>query len=204
LRKLCDEHEILLIVDEIQTGFGRTGTMFAIEQFNVRADIMTFGKGLGGSGAQIAGILAEQRWQGLPLEHHAFTFGGNILAAAAGAKTLEILQRPGFLENVRTTGAHILDRLRVLAHRFPVIGDVRGLGLMIGFEVVEPGNVPSPALANEIAHRGFEHGLLLRLSRYGRGNVVKIRPPLTLTLAEADLICDRLEDLLLDLERRPV
>ena len=202
LRRLCDEHGILLIFDEVQTGFGRTGHMFAADHFGVRPDILTFGKGLGGSGVQIAGILTEQRYQVLPSEHHAFTYGANVLAAAAAVKTLEILERPGFLENVRATGAHVLMRLREMASQHAHMGDVRGVGLMIGFEIVGPGNTPNAALANELAARAVEHGLLLRTSRYGRGNVIKIRPPLTLTMEEADLICDRLDALFLQFSRR--
>jgi 4-aminobutyrate aminotransferase-like enzyme len=195
LRKLCDEHKILLILDEIQTGFGRTGFMFGAEYFGVRPDILTFGKGLGGSGAQVAGILTESRYAGLPVEHHGFTYGANALAAAAGLKTLEIIQRPDFLQNVRTVGAHIMRRLEEIKRHTSMIDDVRGAGLMIGMEVVDSGGKPSAELANKLAHDAVDLGLLLRTSRYGRGNVVKVRPALNITLAEADKICDRLEQL---------
>jgi 4-aminobutyrate aminotransferase-like enzyme len=202
LRAFCDQHGIVLILDEVQTGFGRTGSMFAAQHFDVRPDILTFGKGLGGSGAQVAGILTEPKYQVLPIEHHSFTNGANVLAAAAGVKTIEILERPGFLENVKRTGAHIRTRLRDLARRFRFIGDVRGVGLMIGFEIDGPDGAPDVALTNTLAARAPQHGLLLRTSRYGRGNVIKIRPPLTLSLDEADLICDRLDALFARASRR--
>lgn len=196
LREFCDAHDIVLIFDEVQTGIGRTGHMFAAQHFGVRPDAITTGKGLGGSGAQIAGILTNERLAGLPAHHHSFTYGANALAAAAASATLDIVAEPEFLANVTATGAHIQARLRELRRRHPAIGDVRGVGLMIGMEMVRPDGSPAVALTNEIARRGMEHGLILRTSLYGHGNVVKIRPPLILTLGQADEICDRLDALL--------
>ncbi|MEE1808961.1 aspartate aminotransferase family protein [Streptomyces sp. BE133] len=195
LRTLCDERGIALIFDEIQTGIGRVGRMFAAEHYGVHPDILTTGKGLGGSGAQVAAIIADERMSGLGSDHHSFTYGGNILAAAAAATTLDVIGRPGFLENVRAVGAHIMDRLRGLATAHPSIVDVRGLGLMIGIEIGDEDGRPHSDRAQALARRGMEHGLILRTSRYGRGNVIKIRPPLIITRAEADLLCDRLDAL---------
>lgn len=195
LRALCDERGIALIFDEIQTGIGRVGRMFAAEHYGVRPDILTTGKGLGGSGAQVAAIVADERMSGLDADHHSFTYGGNTLAAAAAVATLDVIARPGFLENVRDVGAHVLTRLRELAAAHPHIVDVRGLGLMIGIEIGDADGRPHSERAQALAKRGMEHGLILRTSRYGRGNVIKIRPPLVLTRAEADLLCDRLDDL---------
>ncbi|MFJ1549183.1 aspartate aminotransferase family protein [Streptomyces sp. NPDC088246] len=195
LRTLCDERGIALIFDEIQTGIGRVGRMFAAEHYGVRPDILTAGKGLGGSGAQVAAIIADERMSGLGSDHHSFTYGGNILAAAAAATTLDVIGRPGFLENVRAVGAHIMNRLRELATAHPSIVDVRGLGLMIGIEIGDEDGRPHSDRAQALARRGMEHGLILRTSRYGRGNVIKIRPPLVITRAEADLLCDRLDAL---------
>ncbi|MCA2211814.1 aspartate aminotransferase family protein [Jidongwangia harbinensis] len=196
MREFCDRHGIALILDEIQTGIGRTGRMFAADHFGVRPDAITVGKGLGGSGAQVAAILTNDRLAGLPAHHHSFTYGANLLAAAAANATLDIVGRPEFLANVRTTGRHILDRLADLQRRHDCIGDVRGVGLMIGVEIVDAAGAPAVALTNEIARRGLDHGLILRTSRYGHGNVVKIRPPLILTLDQADEICDRLDAVL--------
>ncbi|MFE2547414.1 aspartate aminotransferase family protein [Streptomyces sp. NPDC059355] len=195
LRTLCDERGIVLVFDEIQTGIGRVGRMFAAEHYGVRPDILTTAKGLGGSGAQIAAIVADERMSGLSADHHSFTYGGNVLAAAAAATTLEVIGRPGFLENVREVGAHIMERLRALAVLHPAVVDVRGLGLMIGIEIGDDAGRPHSERAQTLARRGMDHGLVLRTSRYGRGNVIKIRPPLILTRAEADLLCDRLEAL---------
>ncbi len=195
LRALCDERGIALIFDEIQTGIGRVGRMFAAEHYGVRPDILTTGKGLGGSGAQVAAIVADERMSGLDADHHSFTYGGNTLAAAAAVATLDVIARPGFLENVRDVGAYVLTRLRELAAAHPHIVDVRGLGLMIGIEIGDADGRPHSERAQALAKRGMEHGLILRTSRYGRGNVIKIRPPLVLTRAEADLLCDRLDAL---------
>ncbi|NYI07592.1 aspartate aminotransferase family protein [Allostreptomyces psammosilenae] len=195
LRELCDERGILLVFDEIQTGFGRTGHMFASDTFGVSPHMLTFGKGLGGSGMPIAGILTEERLTGLAGHHINATFGGNVLAASAAVKTIEIISRPGFLENVRTVGAHVMARLREMAAKVPFLGDVRGAGLMIGVEIVDAEGRPDPRLTNHLAELGVEHGLLLRTSLYGFGNVLKVRPALIMTLAEADEMCDLLERL---------
>jgi 4-aminobutyrate aminotransferase len=171
--------------------------MFAADYFGVSPHMMTFGKGLGGSGLPIAGILTEERLVGLSGHHINSTFGGNVLAAAAAVKTLEIIGRPGFLENVRAVGAHIMDRLHALRTRVGCIGDVRGAGLMIGMEICDSAGCPDVRLTNELATRGMDYGLLLRTSLYGYGNVVKVRPALIMTMAEADEMCDALEALFL-------
>ncbi len=178
LRRISDEYGVLLVFDEIQTGFGRTGHMFAADHFGVSPDILTFGKGLGGSGLQVAGLATEERLVGLPGDAHSFTYGANPLACAAGAKTLEILQRPGFLLNVRRQGDRLMGALRRLAEDHRFLGEVRGVGLMIGFEIVDETGEPDVARTHRVVEEARTRGLLLRTSRYGRGNVIKIRPPL--------------------------
>ncbi|MGW0964976.1 aspartate aminotransferase family protein [Streptomyces sp. NPDC002516] len=196
LRELCDTHGMKLIFDEVQTGIGRTGRMFAAEHFSVDPDAITLAKGLGGSGAQVAAILTSDELAGLPTNDHSFTYGANLLAAAAALATLDIIDDADFLANVRTTGGHILERLEALRGAHPQIADVRGVGLMIGVEIVDEAGRPSAALTNRLAERALDHGLVIRTSRYGHGNVLKIRPPLVLTLEEADVICDRFTELL--------
>ncbi|WP_339133906.1 aminotransferase class III-fold pyridoxal phosphate-dependent enzyme [Streptomyces sp. f51] len=196
LRELCDTHGMKLIFDEVQTGIGRTGRMFAAEHFSVDPDAITLAKGLGGSGAQVAAILTSDELAGLPTNDHSFTYGANLLAAAAALATLDVIDDAAFLANVRTTGGHILKRLEALRGAHPQIADVRGVGLMIGVEMVDEAGRPSSALTNRLAERALDHGLVIRTSRYGHGNVLKIRPPLVLTLEEADVICDRFTELL--------
>lgn len=195
LRKLCDERGIMLVFDEIQTGFGRTGHMFAADYYGVSPHMLTFGKGLGGSGMPIAGLLTEEGVAGVAGHHINSTFGGNVLAASAAVKTLEILRRPGFLENVRAVGAHVKARLEAMAPKFACIDEVRGVGLMLGMEIVDKDGRPDSKLTNRLADVGLEHGLLLRTSLYGYGNFLKIRPALIMTMAEADEMCDRVEGL---------
>ncbi|KYD05612.1 aspartate aminotransferase family protein [Bacillus atrophaeus] len=200
LRKLCDEHDIALIFDEIQTGFGRTGKMFAADHFDVKPNMMTVAKGLGGTGFQVAATLTEEKYTGLPGYTHSFTYGSNVLASAAACKTIDIMQRPGFLENVTVVGNYIMDSLEKMKEDFTFIEDVRGVGLMIGVEIVKENNVPDVELTNYIADKAMEYGLILRTSRYGFGNVFKIRPPLTITLSEAELLCFKLRKLLEDIK----
>ncbi|MEU8983084.1 aspartate aminotransferase family protein [Streptomyces sp. NPDC048309] len=195
LREFCTSHGIALIFDEVQTGIGRTGRMFAAQHFGVQPDIITTAKGLGGIGTQAAAIICEDSYTGMSLDQLSFTFGGNVLAAAAATKTIEIISRPGFLEHVRWVSGIVMERLRDLKSRFPCIGDVRGVGLMIGVELVDVEGAEDVRLTNELARRAAEHRLLLRTSQFGRGNVLKIRPPLIITEEEVTLMCDRLEEL---------
>jgi 4-aminobutyrate aminotransferase-like enzyme len=196
IREICDARNIKLILDEVQTGIGRTGRMFAAEHFGVKVDAIVSAKGLGGSGAQISAILLDESLTTMDPGLHTFTFGGNILAAAAAVSTLEIVAQPAFLDHVTDVGAYLVSGLQTLAQRFSSIDHVRGLGLMIGFEIVDPHGAPDVALTNRIAQTAIRHRLLLRTSEFGRGNVVKIRPPLILTHQEADLLLDRLGETL--------
>lgn len=196
LRSLCDEAGIKLIFDEIQTGIGRTGKMFASDHFGVTPDAITVAKGLGGTGAQVAAIIADDDLSGMESDHHSFTYGSNLLAAAAANATLEIVRQPAFLDNVTRVGDYVMARMRDMQTRLPVIGDVRGVGLMIGFEIVTPDGDMNTALTNHLAKQAPNYGILMRTSRYGRGNVLKIRPALNITLAEAEMMCDRIDALL--------
>jgi len=198
LEQLCKEEGIVLIFDEVQTGLGRTGEMFAADYFDVRPNIMSVAKGLGGSGFQIAAILMEERFNIMESIFHSFTYGSNVLSCSAGVKTIEIISRPGFLENVRTTGDYIMSRLRRFEEQYSFIGDVRGVGLMIGVELVKSKQTKEPnfELTNAIAKKAFEMGLLLRTSLYGKGNVFKIRPSLNITMEECEEMMDKLEAVL--------
>jgi 4-aminobutyrate aminotransferase len=191
LRALCDEHGIVLIFDEIQTAFGRTGEMFAADHFGVRPHMMTVAKGLTGSGLSLAAILTEERMAGWDRSLHGFTHGGHTLAAAAAVKTLEIVRRPGFLENVRAVGAILVERLTALRAEHPVLGDIRGPGLMLGVELVRPDGAKAPAAAVAFQRALHARGVLTRVSEHGLGNVIELRPPLVLTPPDAHLIADR-------------
>lgn len=193
LREFCNKHDIILIFDEIQTGIGRTGKMFAAQHFEVEPDAITVAKGLGGSGGQVAAIISNQKLEGMPSHYHSFTYGANLLAATAANVTLNIIKQPEFLANIELTGNYILQRLHDLKNRFHCIADVRGVGLMIGFEINKTDGSPDVELTNALADKALNYGLILRTSRYGFGNVLKIRPPLILSWQEADKICNQLE-----------
>jgi 4-aminobutyrate aminotransferase len=184
LRALCDRHGILLIFDEVQSGIGRTGRMFACEHWDVVPDIMTLAKGLG-SGLPIGLVVAKrsimERW---PRGAHGNTYGGNPLCCAAALATLELVERE-YCANAARVGAHFLRQLEALTARFPQIGEVRGKGLMIGMELVadREGKLPARRLCDALVTRAFQNGLLLLACGV---STVRFMPPLLVTRAEVD------------------
>jgi len=180
LRRICNEHGILLIADEVQSGFGRTGKWFAIEHFAVTPDVITIAKGLA-SGLPLSGIAARpelmERW--MPGSHGG-TYGGNAVACAAAVATIRVIREEGLLENAQRTGAWLMDELQELQAESPVIGDVRGLGLMIGVEFTLPDGSPATELAKAVAQGCLERQLLL-LTCGPWNNTVRWIPPLTVT-----------------------
>ena len=197
LRKICDENDIVLIADEVQTGIGRTGHMFASEYYDIRPDIITLAKGLGGIGIPAAAILYSSEFNVLEKFEHSYTSGGNLLSLSATQKTMEVVSREGFLENVRENGVILGNLLNKLKEDYGhIIGDVRGIGYMWGLEIVDKDGAPDVALTNKIIDLALEdHRMILRGSRYGFGNVVKVRPALTATLNDIVEICSRLNTL---------
>jgi len=184
LRALCDEHGILLIFDEVQSGIGRTGKMFACEHAGVAPDIMTLAKGLG-SGLPIGAVVARKslmsQWK---RGAHGNTYGGNPLACAAANATLDLVHG-GLVDNAANVGAHFMARLRELARLYPCIGEVRGQGLMIGMELIEDDSARTPArkLCDDIVTRAFHNGLLLLSCGV---STVRFMPPLNVSVKEVD------------------
>ncbi len=193
LRELADKYDFALIFDEIQTGIGRTGEMFAANYFNVEPDILTISKGLGGTGFQISAIAVNDKYAGMDAHFHSFTYGANSMAAAAACKTIEIIQRDNILDNVKVVGNYILARMGEIMRKHKIIGDVRGVGLMIGFELVDEDGAEASEMTQRLQSLLFENGLILRSSRYGQGNVLKIRPALNISMTEAKELCDIIE-----------
>lgn len=189
LRALTAKHGILLIADEVQTGFGRTGEIFAVRHWDVEPDILVMAKGIA-SGLPLSGIIARrelmERW---PVSSHGGTYGGNVVSCAAANATLDVIADEGLVENARARGEQFLAGLRALASRHPSIGDVRGLGLMVALEFVKPGEgdgrVPDSALTKRVQAACFAHKLML-LTAGTNVNVVRIIPPLVTTAAEVD------------------
>lgn len=193
LRKLCDEHRMLLIADEVQTGLGRTGHFFASTALGLRPDLMTLAKGLGGIGVPIAAVLMRADLQVISKYEHSFTSGGSVLGLAAAAETIRIMRTTDLLDLVRERGKVLESLLKSLAARCKAISDVRGMGYMWGLEFSHEDGSPAVEVTNrivEIAQR--KHQLLIRSSRYGQGNVIKVRPPLVATVSQLEELCHRL------------
>jgi 4-aminobutyrate aminotransferase len=179
LRQLCDRHGILLIADEVQSGVGRTGRMFACQHWDVAPDIVTLAKGLG-SGLPIGMVLAKKRvMEQWTRGAHGNTFGGNPLCCAAALATLDLVEG-GYLKNADEVGRFLRRRLRELAERHPEIGEVRGKGLMIGMELVtDPASkTPAKDLCARVIDRAFHNGLLLLSCGQ---STVRFMPPLLVT-----------------------
>jgi 4-aminobutyrate aminotransferase len=183
LRKICDRHGILLILDEIQSGFGRTGRWFALEHFDVQPDIITIAKGLA-SGLPLSGVIAPlslmEKWTP---GSHGGTFGGNALAAAAAVATIQVIREENLLENACQRGQQAMQGLRDLQARHPALGDVRGLGLMIGCEFRDNSGRPDKTTAKAVAKACLERKLML-LTCGPWDNTIRWIPPLVVSEAQ--------------------
>ncbi|MCP4116043.1 MAG: acetylornithine transaminase [Desulfobacteraceae bacterium] len=185
VRQLCDEKGILLIFDEVQTGMGRCGTLFAHELFDVKPDIMTLAKALG-NGLPIGAMLAnEEAAKGFALGSHATTFGGTPLVTRAALCVLEIISQPDFLKEVREKGAYLKEKLTSLMANHPYIKAVRGEGLLVGMEI--------DGDAGEIVTQSMKKGFILNAIQ---GKVLRFAPPLVITREEIDSLVTALDGLL--------
>ena len=181
LREICDKHGILLIFDEVQSGFGRTGKWFALEHFGVVPDIITAAKGLA-SGMPLSGVFSRldlmKKWE---TGSHGGTYGGNAVACAAGVASIQAMREENMLENATERGVQLMTGLRKLQEEYPQIGDVRGKGLMIGTEFIVDGRPQNAKpLVKEIVHAAEERNLLL-LSCGTYDNTIRWIPPLNVT-----------------------
>ena len=189
LREIASRHGILLVADEVQTGFGRTGELFAVTHTGVVPDILMVAKGIA-SGLPLGGIVARRdllaRWSP---GAHGGTYGGNAVACAAANASLDVIQDQGLVQNARDRGTQLLEALAAVRGRFPRLGDLRGLGLMVGLEFVRPdegdGRVPDPDLAKRVIGAALERHLIV-LSAGTWGQVVRLIPPLVTTPREID------------------
>jgi len=183
LRELCDQHGILLIADEVQSGIGRTGKWFAVEHTGVVPDILVMAKGIA-SGLPLAGLAARrslmEKW--IPGSHGG-TFGGNVVACAAAVATLEVIRQEKMVENAATQGRVLIDGLRELQTARPAIGDVRGIGLMVAAEFTAPDGRPWTELAKATMRRAYERDLLL-LTCGTYDQAIRFIPPLMVSGAQ--------------------
>ncbi|GBD15207.1 5-aminovalerate aminotransferase DavT [bacterium HR26] len=189
LRRLCDQYGILLIVDEIQTGVGRTGRMWAFEHFEIVPDIVTMAKGIA-SGLPLSAVVASRelmdKWAP---GAHGGTYGGNAVACAAGVATFEVMREERLPENAERIGNFLMAQLRELQDEFPVIGEVRGLGLMIGVEFVKPDRSPNPDAVKRVIQRAQELRTLL-ITAGEHDQVIRVIPPLIINQRQAEEFLD--------------
>jgi 4-aminobutyrate aminotransferase-like enzyme len=204
VREVCTEHGILLIFDEVQTGFGRTGKMWAAEHYGVTPDLLVFGKGVGG-GFPLAGVLCSTALAGFQPGDDALTFGEFPVSLAAGLAALQVLERDGLLQACTEMGKYATDGLLAMQPRHRLIGDIRGPGLLIGIELVRDQQTRAPATAEtlEVYRRALDLGVIFGTTKYaGLGNVLKIKPPFTITRAQVDQVLDVLDQVLTAVESR--
>ncbi|HEY9784085.1 MAG TPA: aspartate aminotransferase family protein [Candidatus Obscuribacterales bacterium] len=185
LRQLCDEHGILLIFDEVQSGFGRTGKWFACQHWDVEPDVMIVAKGIA-SGFPMAGIISRKelmdKWT---VGRHGSTYGGNPVACAAALASIKVIEEGKLLDNATRMGEYLQARLGELAKRYPFIGEVRGLGLMIGVEVVDEKGKADGARLSRLVDACFQRRLLL-LDCGSKDHIIRFIPPLNVTKEQID------------------
>ncbi len=210
IRKVCDAYGVLFIADEVMTGFGRTGEYFACEHYDVLPDMIICAKGMSAGYAPIGAVIASERVyqafnQGSGRFIHGYTYGGNPVSAAASLRVISFLKEHGVLENVKSVGNYLKDRLSALASEHPIIGDVRGLGLMQGVELVACKETRQPfpqqlEVTNRLKAVAFKRGLLVYPGAgcvNGRdGDAILIAPPLTITVKEVDELLEVFEEAL--------
>ncbi len=195
LARVAKQNGILLIFDEVQSGMGRTGKMWAAEHFDAVPDILAVAKGIA-SGMPLGATVARADLMTWPPGAHASTFGGNPVACAAALATIALLEEE-LVENAARMGAHLMDRMRDWPARFPVVGEVRGLGLMIGIELVrdQATKEKAPRLRDRVVELAFERGLLV----LGAGDItLRLCPPLVITRDQCDFAMETLEECLKD------
>jgi ornithine--oxo-acid transaminase len=196
LRRLCDANDVLLILDEVQSGLGRTGKWFAFQHEGVKPDGLILGKALGGGVLPVSAFLGTAELMSVFTPgSHGSTFGGNALAAAVGLEALVVLEEEGLIERSRVLGAHMLDRLRAM--RSPVLKAVRGRGLWVAAEI-DPAFAGARAACERLVTKGV-------LSKETHDTVVRLAPPLVIEVNDLDWALDRFEEVLAELEHaRPL
>lgn len=194
LKEILASHNALLIIDEVQTGFGRTGKMFAIENFDVVPDIMTMAKALG-NGAPISAFMASAKIADTYTKPGASTLGGNPVSSIAGLGVLKYIQEHKLMENAQARGQQLYDGLVELQKKHPIIGDIRGIGLMRGAEFVHVDKSPAPEELEMVLEEMKNRGFIIGKNGVAR-NVMAFQPPLVITEADVNNVLNTLEDVL--------
>ncbi|PLS18149.1 aspartate aminotransferase family protein [Bacillus sp. M6-12] len=201
IREICDQHKILLIFDEVQTGFGRTGDWFAAQTFGVTPDIMAIAKGIASGLPLSATVASHELMQQWPLGSHGTTFGGNPIACSVALTTLEVIKEERLLENARNMGRYATEKLELLKQKHPVIGAICSVGLMIGIEIVHSDSKePNGEGLARILDLALEKGVLFYLCG-NFGEVIRMIPPLTVNQEQIDEGLQMLDEALYAYER---
>lgn len=200
IRDICDHHQILLIFDEVQTGFGRTGDWFAANRFGVTPDIMAIAKGIASGLPLSATVASRELMEQWTIGSHSTTFGGNPVACAAACATIDVLKDEDLVENARVLGDYALDKLVDLKEKHSVIGSVRGIGLMLGIEIIDPlTGEPNGEGLMKILQKSLEKGVIFYLSG-NKGEVIRMMPPLTIDQEHLDLGISLLDEAITEYE----
>jgi 4-aminobutyrate aminotransferase len=204
VREICDRYGMLLIFDEVQTGFGRTGQWFAAQTFEVEPDIMAIAKGIAAGLPLSATVASKELMAKWPLGAHGTTFGGNPVACSAALASMQVIKEEGLLEHTRETGRYAMERLEQLRKNYSVISSVRGTGLMIGIEIRNPlTNEPDGEGVLKILDSALKKGVLFYLCG-NSGQVIRMIPPLVVTKEEIDLGLDVLEEAIREYEAQMI
>lgn len=196
VKKILDKHNILFICDEVQSGFGRTGAMFAIEHYGVEPDILLTAKGIADGFPLGAFTTRDEIAAAFQPGDHLSTFGGNPVCCAAALANIEFMEREDLPAKAKRDGDYVLTRLKALQERFPLIGEVRGLGLMIGIELVSDDELtPAKAQADAIKEACFKQGVLIGVGGV-YGNVVRFQPPLVISREQIDFALETIDSAL--------
>ncbi len=198
LKEILASYGALLIIDEVQTGFARTGKMFAIEHYGVAPDIMTMAKALG-NGVPISAFIATAEIADVYTKPGASTLGGNPVSSTAGLAVLDYIESHELMKNAEERGRQLMDGLKELAVHYDVIGDVRGLGLMVGAEFIRSDGIPYPEFLDDVLEKMKDRGFLIGKNGLNR-NVMAFQPPLVITRQDVDRLLNALEDVLKEKE----
>ena len=199
LKEILEEYGILLIIDEVQTGFGRTGKWFAIENWGVEPDIMTMAKALG-NGVPIGVFTSRPEIADKYTRPGASTLGGNPVSMTAGLATLEVIEKEGLIQNAAELGSYLREKLLELQDKHPLIGDVRGIGLMQGAELVKEGKEPAAEEVDRILEIMKNKGIIIGKNGRSR-NVLAFQPPLVINKENVDEMITALDDALTQVEK---
>ncbi|QAS52059.1 aspartate aminotransferase family protein [Halobacillus litoralis] len=201
VREICDRHGILLIFDEVQTGFGRTGEWFAAQTFGVTPDIMAIAKGIASGMPLSATVASKELMSKWPMGTHGTTFGGNPIACSAALATLDVIEEEKLLDNSKRLGAYALERLESIRENHNVIGDIRGIGLMIGIEIVDPvTGEPDGEGMMRVLDSSLEKGVLFYLCGKHQ-EVIRMIPPLIVTQEQIDRGLEVFEEAVAEYEK---